>query len=322
MLYFILWMALYCHFGGEAYTNVHLNMGKFWLRKQLHVVKAAVTGSNLYENDLLALDFDGVVCDSSPESSVSAIKTMQDLWKLEPDDEEFNTVKDILMSLRPIIETGYENVLLARLALEEIRKSGGFDVELMLRLWGGFVRDSFVETYGVDKETLIDAFGKTRDDFIAEEFETWLDLNPIFPGIEKAFQKLHASKFELDNFFIITTKQERFVMEILKHKNLMMIPKKENLYGLENKIGSKADILLYLTKNRLKDGQTIHFIEDRVETLVKIADTPGLEKVNLYLVDWGYTTSEQKQVAKNNERIKIIGKEQFDEICERFCGVR
>ena len=173
--------------------------------------------------------------------------------------------------------------------------------------------------YDVEKEALIDAFGKTRDKFIAEEFDTWLDLNPIYPGIEEAFQKLQQSNFERDNFFIITTKQERFVLEILKNKNLM-VPKDENLYGLGNKIGSKADILLHLTQNRLKDGHRIHFVEDRVETLVKITETPGLEKVKLYLVDWGYTTLEQKKIGEDNERIKIIGKDEFNEICGRFCG--
>ena len=199
MLHFILSIILFFLIGGgEAYVhNVYSNvLEKFGSsRKQLHVTAASTIDS--FENDLLALDFDGVVCDSSPESSVSAIKAIKDVWNLETTAKEFETVKNIVMSLRPIIETGYENILIARLALDEIRKCDRFDIELMLRVWGGVVRDSFLMKYDVEKEALIDAFGKTRDKFIAEEFDTWLDLNPIYPGIEEAFQKLQQSNFHV-----------------------------------------------------------------------------------------------------------------------------
>jgi hypothetical protein len=40
----------------------------------------------------------------------------------------------------------------------------------------------------------------------------------------------------LENYYIITTKQERFVRAILE-RNSIPCPPKERLYGLENKIG-------------------------------------------------------------------------------------
>ena len=85
------------------------------------------------------------------------------------------------------------------------------------------------------------------------------------------------------------------------------------MYGLENKIGSKSDILLSLVQD-LQLGQQIHFVEDRVETLEKVCRTPGLELVKMYLVDWGYTTPKQMEVAEGNSRIEIIDCERLDEI--------
>ena len=313
--YRLILIVLLISFRGEAYRGLFVQKN---VQSQRHL-QVEARGTDSLKGDFLALDFDGVVCDSSPESSVSAIKAIDKIWGLKTDGEEFETIKRILMELRPIVETGYENILLARLALQEIRVTGKFDTELILSTWSALLRDSFVEKYGVDKQTLVNTFGETRDHFIATEFQRWLDLNPLFPGIEDTFHKLRRSDFDLDNFFIITTKQERFVREILKSKDLLL-PQDTNLYGLENKIGSKAEVLLHLTNNRLKEGHRIHFVEDRVETLVKIASTPGLEGVKLYLVDWGYTTPGQKQVAEANEKIEIIGREQFDGICERFSG--
>ena len=305
-------VLLFAAVSGKAYSCIRTNRRDIgiWKRPQ-----AAATTT--FENDLLALDFDGVICDSSPESSVSAIRAIQNLWGFRTSDEEFETVKNIVMALRPIVETGYENLLLARLVLEEIRLSGDFDTDTMLRIWCPDLRDSLIEKYGENKEKLIAAFGDTRDYFIANEFRTWLDLNQLYPGIQDSFQILQQSEFQLDNFFIITTKQERFVIEILKSEDLV-VPGKENLYGLGNKLGSKVDVLLSLAHNRLKKGHKIHFIEDKVETLLQIASTPGLEMVDLYLVDWGYTTLQQRMLAEDHERVEIIDSAQFKKICEAF----
>ena len=55
-----------------------------------------------------------------------------------------------------------------------------------------------------------------------------------------------------------------------------------------------------------------------METLLQIASTPGLEMVDLYLVDWGYTTLQQRMLAEDHERVEIIDSAQFKKICEAF----
>jgi hypothetical protein len=60
-----------------------------------------------------------------------------------------------------------------------------------------------------------------------------------------------------------------------------------------------------------KEGAVIHFIEDRFETLLAVANTNGLEDIKLYLADWGYNTEEQRALAKNHDRIILISQDDF-----------
>lgn len=77
---------------------------------------------------VVALDFDGVICNSSIESSLSAWKGACDAWptvfeSATPTDKD-RTVQ-YLRDVRPVIETGFENLLLIRLLFEQV-------VELLL----------------------------------------------------------------------------------------------------------------------------------------------------------------------------------------------
>ena len=85
----------------------------------------------------------------------------------------------------------------------------------------------------------------------------------------------------LDRYYIITTKQERFVRAILDNANISC-PPPDRLFGLENTIGSKIDILLHLQRTKTS-SQPIHFVEDRIETLEKISNVEELKDVRLYL---------------------------------------
>uniref|UniRef100_A0A8R7QWC4 Uncharacterized protein n=1 Tax=Triticum urartu TaxID=4572 RepID=A0A8R7QWC4_TRIUA len=78
--------------------------------------RAAMGGGDLY-----ALDFDGVFCDSCGESSLSAVKAAKVRWpwvfeQVDAALEEW--IVEQMHTLRPVIETGYENLLLVRLLVE------------------------------------------------------------------------------------------------------------------------------------------------------------------------------------------------------------
>ena len=95
--------------------------------------------------NILALDFDGVVCASSVESSFSSIIAAEKFWpeacrimktrdvkssyspiETEAQDSTFRMVRSAVNELRPIVETGFENMLLVRAILEEIKLTGNY----------------------------------------------------------------------------------------------------------------------------------------------------------------------------------------------------
>lgn len=102
--------------------------------------------------NILALDFDGVICASSPESSHSAIVAAKEVWPRSFESIDMNnsatylSLQEEIMYLRPIIETGYENMLIARYLHENQLK--GVMVE---KQWNAAFRDQLVSNYEIPK---------------------------------------------------------------------------------------------------------------------------------------------------------------------------
>jgi hypothetical protein len=58
-------------------------------------------------------------------------------------------------------------------------------------------------------------------------------------------------------------------------------------------------------------GCEYHFVEDKYSTLEKVCAVPGLGHWNLYLVDWGYNTGEERAAAAANPRVRVIDAAEF-----------
>ena len=230
---------------------------------------------------LYAIDFDGVICDSALETSITAWKAAREyLWPKMPE-----TIPEELITqfkqVRPALETGYEAILIVRLLFE------GLSPEALLaeyphRIEGIIRRDQ------LDVDRLKQGFGNTRDKWIAEDLENWLKMNPLFPGVQQKLASIHS-----DDCFIITTKQERFVDQILSANNIS-IPKL-HIYGLDRQL-SKQQVLRQLQNDH--PDRTILFIEDRLPTLIKVMNDHDLKEVQLLLADWGYNTQHDKESIK------------------------
>ena len=102
-------------------------------RAMINVTRDAACDSTIF-----ALDFDGVVCDSVGESSLSAWKHGLELWPevfgAPGAEAEKPRVLDELRRVRPVVETGYENTTLARALLEKLP---GYGVDEILNDWDG-----------------------------------------------------------------------------------------------------------------------------------------------------------------------------------------
>jgi phosphoglycolate phosphatase-like HAD superfamily hydrolase len=292
--------------------------------------------------ELLALDFDGVLCKSDGESSYSSIIAAREQWPDECTIEysfEFNRVRRYISELRPVIETGYENMVLVRYILERLRVDGICDVDSgctidttpLLTEWCPEMRDELITRYNTDKETLIYMFGHIRDRIIEERYQFWVELNEIYPFVAEHFtrERLQETGKKLD-YCIVTSKQGRFAKSILNYFNIDP-PKDEQLYDLENPMGAKPRVLLSLLagldtrakpeeieaavsgetlKAIQENGQEvplIHFVEDRWQALQAVMKNDLLKPhCKLYLVDYGYNTQAERDAALACPDVEVI----------------
>tara|TARA_B100000795_G_scaffold146172_1_gene109510 strand:+ start:832 stop:1584 length:753 start_codon:yes stop_codon:yes gene_type:complete len=245
---------------------------------------------------LYALDFDGVLCDSALETSITAWRAARNyLWPKMPEHIPPEVIEKF-RSVRPALETGYEAILIVRLLFE------GLAAETLLsdfhhRIEGLIKRDR------LDTEKLKQQFGSTRDEWLKRDLPEWLKMNPLFSGVQA---KLVSIKSE--HCFIVTTKQERFVEQILS-ANKIPFPK-EQIFGLDRKL-SKQQVLRQL-QEKYPDHPLV-FVEDRLPTLINIMKDRDLTKIQLVLANWGYNTTEDRQQAATNQ-IKQINLHQFQDL--------
>ncbi|XP_059457842.1 uncharacterized protein LOC132187520 isoform X1 [Corylus avellana] len=256
--------------------------------------------------DLYALDFDGVLCDSCGESSRSAVKAAKVRWPALFDGVDSTMegwIVDQMYIVRPVVETGYENLLLVRLLLEmripSIRKSSvaeGLTVDGILENWSN-LKPVIMEEWAENRDPLIDLFGKVRDEWLEKDLPTWIGANRFYPGVPDAL------KFASSRLYIVTTKQSRFADALLRELAGVIIPP-ERIYGLGS--GPKVEVLKQLQKKPEHQGLTLHFVEDRLATLKNVIKEPELDGWNLYLGDWGYNTRKEREEAATIPRIHLL----------------
>lgn len=136
---------------------------------------------------IYALDFDGVICDTVGETCISAIMSAARFWpqlNLSQDREnQPQWMLDAMRQVRPVIMTGYEAVLLARLLSETTEAT--VQTQFILPILANWqdIRDQCMEEWKVGKDELVKAFGGVRDDWINNELHTWLGANKMFVAL-------------------------------------------------------------------------------------------------------------------------------------------
>ena len=131
--------------------------------------------------DILALDFDGVLCDGMREYFETSRRTYTRTWPDEPApaDGLFPSFR----ALRPVIMSGWEMPLLLRAIVEARPESA------IVQDWG-VVRDELVRSLPGEEliQTLTRTLDEVRREWIAADPETqrwWKETNPCQVPIEK-----------------------------------------------------------------------------------------------------------------------------------------
>jgi phosphoglycolate phosphatase-like HAD superfamily hydrolase len=229
---------------------------------------------------IYALDFDGVICDSAVETAITGWKAAGAIWKDMPKAVPPAKIHQFRL-IRPMIETGYEAILAMRLlyleeSIEEI--TGGYAGKIQ----------ALLNEAQVTVDDLKKLFGKTRDVWIANDLDDWVMMNPLFDGVASKLQKLG----DLYPWYVVTTKQERFVKQILKAHAIELAD--EWIFGLDRNI-SKVEVLKKLLN--AYPNATLYFVEDRLLTLLNVLKVNALANVSLIFALWGYNTAEDKALA-------------------------
>lgn len=246
------------------------------------------------DTTIYVLDFDGVICDSAIETGMSGWKAASQIWQdmpaALPDQQLINQFRHV----RPMLETGYEAVLIIRLLYL------GESADAIINNYANKTHSLLISSK-LDVKALKQLFGTTRDQWIENDLADWISMNPLFSGVSEKLKRLETQGL----WYIVTTKQERFVQQILSSYQIN-IPD-NRLFGLEHNM-SKEDILVNLMAKHPSDQLVL--VEDRLPTLIGVSKNSKLQPIKLLLASWGYNTQEEKQGLESGP-IELLTLEEF-----------
>jgi hypothetical protein len=250
--------------------------------------------------NILALDFDGVLCDGMAEYFETSRRTSARVWPGEPvpNDEVFPTFR----RLRPVIMTGWEMPLLLR-AIGQGRPESD-----IVRNWTG-VRDEEAGSRSHSREELISLLTKTLDEvrreWIAADRPGWIRRNASYCGLDE----LRRLVGEPERCVLVTTKEGEFARLILDEWRVKLA----DIQGKEagtHKCDNLRTLIDEYTKARGRRPR-VWFLEDRLETLEHVTTHLDLEDVGLYLAAWGYNAPETRAAARASKRVRLLELDQF-----------
>jgi phosphoglycolate phosphatase-like HAD superfamily hydrolase len=247
---------------------------------------------------ILALDFDGVLCEGMREYFESSRRTYERVWPQGPPvTEDFF---DRFRALRPVVETGWEMpVLLRALAL-------GAPPARLAREWPT-AREEVLASDGVRRSILLDQLRTTLDDvrrrWIEQDPSAWLASHALYCPVDDLRRLVGGAARTV----IVTTKEGEFARRLLEHWGVGVA----GIYGKESG-AHKCDNLVELVEGTgTHDARpTLWFVEDRLETLHcvrRCASTrPALDAVRLFLAAWGYNTPAARAAARADPCITVL----------------
>ncbi|NJR65931.1 MAG: HAD hydrolase-like protein [Leptolyngbyaceae cyanobacterium CRU_2_3] len=251
---------------------------------------------------ILALDFDGVVCDGLIEYFQTAWRTYCQIWSPAAETPPEGLAEQFYR-LRPVIETGWEMPILVRSLLQNIPEADLFAD------WARIAQQQ-IQALGLTSTEIAAKLDGIRDQWIAADVEHWLDQHRFYPGMIERLRQLQNSTTAL---FIVTTKEQRFVRQLLQQQQIEL--PESRIFGKEVKQPKSQTLRFLNQKFAAKAGEpiAIWFVEDRLKTLQSVALQPDLNTVKLYLADWGYNTETDRNLAHQDHQIHLLSLKGFSQ---------
>ncbi|MDR9403088.1 MAG: HAD hydrolase-like protein [Halothece sp. Uz-M2-17] len=245
--------------------------------------------------EVLALDFDGVLCDGRAEYLESSWRVYQEVW--DGSDVDLETLRPRFYELRSVIETGWEMPLLLR-SLQE----GVADARI-LEHWSAVVKET-LEKYRLTQQQMAQLLDQTRDRWLDSDPEDWLLHHEFYSGVITRLQEI--LKEGETQVYIITTKEGRFARRLLEQHGISF--PSHHIIGKESQQPKRKTLATLVEKH---DQTSVWFVEDRLKTLLSVSHSPGLQAVRLFLAAWGYNTARSRQQAQENQNIQLLTLQEF-----------
>jgi len=243
---------------------------------------------------LLAFDFDGVICDGLIEYFQTAWKAYCEIFK--PDSEQPpEGLAEKFYPLRPVVETGWEMPVLVQALVK------GASADQIVEQWPQMALP-YLEAAGLTKAQSVAALDGVRDRQIKADLQSWLDLHRFYPGMIDRLAELLKSDLPI---YIVSTKEGRFIKALLSQSGLDF--PEERIIGKEVKRPKYETLRLLKEKHSVEN---IWFIEDRLPALKDVKEQKDLTEVRLFLADWGYNLAPDRTQAGTDSRINLLSLEQ------------
>lgn len=249
---------------------------------------------------LLALDFDGVICDTVHEGCRSAWQVCRDFVTLNGDAPP-PELAAVFVRLRPVLEHGWEFPVLVLAILDGIPEA---------TMWETFqttCRSRILEKYRVTPTELAARFDAARDRTIARSLDDWLAGQGLYPGMAERLCAIQRSGLRM---YVVTTKEGRFAHKLLETHGVLLPA--AQVWGKEQ-ARPKPELLQALAKDEGVAYRDIWFVEDRLKTLHAVSRETDLANVKLFLALWGYIMPTDQDEAARDPRVVPL-------TLDRFCG--
>jgi phosphoglycolate phosphatase-like HAD superfamily hydrolase len=250
---------------------------------------------------ILALDFDGVLCEGAREYFESSRRTCARVWPDEP------LAPDPLIApfreLRAVIETGWEMPVLLR------AMTGGVPPARIAGDWAA-TREGLVGRDGRPRAALVETLKRTLDEvrreWIAADRREWLARHDAYLGREELARVVREPAATV----IVTTKEGEFAREILAGWGIEVA----GIQGKESGSHKCENLRQLRAGHAAAHGGVpprLWFVEDRLETLRCVTTHPDLEAIELFLATWGYNTAETRAATRQDPRVRPLTLDQF-----------
>ena len=231
-------------------------------------------------NKIIALDFDGVICDSIDECllvSYFAFNNISSILKINFSDINKNLISSF-RKYRFIVGPAKDFFFLWKSLIANTSSPDN-------------VINDFLKLQKLEKNLelpFVKKFYSLRKDLKNNNFHYWLSLNPIFAKV-----KNFLLEFSNKNLFIITAKDYQSVDDIMKANDIEI--NSNHIYGIEIDL-DKRNLFKKMINDFSLNKEDILFIDDNISNLMKV------KKIGIlgYLATWGYNSSSDYNKAQNN----------------------